>query len=116
MQWSGRIGRIALTGDTGISDVNIPVSLEIRDITDLSSLIGAEVPDLGSLRAKWELVDLESTNGTFVHGARITRVSLGHLTRVRLGHTTGPELLIRVPDLAPEDGTRVVATGEIADR
>lgn len=64
----------------------------------------------------WELVDLDSTNGTFIKGQRISRLRLGHLTRVRLGRPAGLELLVRIPGLSPVAGTTVVPAGEIVDR
>jgi pSer/pThr/pTyr-binding forkhead associated (FHA) protein len=64
----------------------------------------------------WELVDVGSTNGTFIDGERVTRVRLGRATRVVLG-PGGPEVLIEVPalELAP-DGTTVVPATSITDR
>jgi peptidoglycan lytic transglycosylase D len=63
----------------------------------------------------WEIVDLGSTNGTFVDGKRVTRARLGHLTRVKLGQG-GPELLLRIPGLVSDTGTLVVPAEEIVDR
>ena len=49
----------------------------------------------------WEVVDSGSTNGTFIDGARITRVRLGAHTTIRLGHAGGFELVVRIPALEP---------------
>ena len=64
----------------------------------------------------WEIIDIGSTNGTFINSERVTRARLGHLmTRVRLGHAGGPELLLRVPGLAPSE-TVVVPPEQFVDR
>jgi len=65
----------------------------------------------------WTLVDLGSSNGTFIDGQRVTRKRLGHSTHVRLGHPAGADLLITIPGLAaPRDPTRALSTGALVDR
>ena len=65
----------------------------------------------------WELIDLGSMNGTFIHGERITRVRLGAYTPVRLGHSGGPELVVSIPALAVvPDSTRLVPQEELVSR
>ncbi|NNM34123.1 MAG: FHA domain-containing protein, partial [Gemmatimonadetes bacterium] len=64
----------------------------------------------------WEILDVGSTNGTFVRGERISRAPLGHLTRVRLGHPQGVELLIKIPSLAPGPATMFIDGEAIVDR
>lgn len=54
---------------------------------------------------QWQIRDLESTNGTYVDGRRVDRVSLGYIARLRLGHADGPEIVLRVPANAPRDPT-----------
>jgi hypothetical protein len=63
----------------------------------------------------WQLVDLGSTNGTYIDGERVTHVSLGATTTVRLG-PGGPKLHLTIPGLTPRDVTRKVAALDIADR
>lgn len=64
----------------------------------------------------WTLVDLGSTNGTFIDGERVTRKRLGAKTHVRLGHPAGADLLITIPGLAQRDRTRALSTGAMVDR
>lgn len=49
---------------------------------------------------RWEIRDLETTNGTFIDGERIERATLGPSTSVRLGHPSGPELRLTIPGSA----------------
>ncbi|MGQ0649379.1 MAG: FHA domain-containing protein [Gemmatimonadaceae bacterium] len=63
----------------------------------------------------WELVDLGSTNGTFINGQAVARVSLGPMTTVRLGHG-GPQLHMSVPGLVKKGGTLQVLKRKIVDR
>lgn len=62
----------------------------------------------------WELVDLSSTNGTYIDGERVTRVALGAHTEVRLG-IGGPRLHLTIPGL-PRDPTRRLAPLDLAER
>ena len=64
----------------------------------------------------WELVDLASRNGTFLHGAHVSRVTLGHETEVRLGHPGGVEVTITVPGLEPEERTKTVPMADLVGR
>ncbi|MGI9626376.1 MAG: transglycosylase SLT domain-containing protein [Longimicrobiales bacterium] len=64
----------------------------------------------------WAIIDVGSTNGTFVNGARVTQKPLGHLTRVRLGHPQGPELVIKIPGLASAPKTMIMPSADIVDR
>lgn len=63
----------------------------------------------------WEIVDLGSTNGTFIDGKLVTRAPVGALTTVRLG-PGGPEVRLAIPGLAAPGGTREVRATDIADR
>lgn len=60
-------------------------------------------------RAEFRVRDLESTNGTFLNGARITEAALEPETPVRLG-TQGPELslVLQEPAAADLDRTAVI--------
>ncbi|MBT8336303.1 MAG: FHA domain-containing protein [Gemmatimonadetes bacterium] len=65
----------------------------------------------------WVLVDLDSTNGTFVDGEKITTLPLGHRTRVRLGPGGAARLQLTVPALAPAAGaTRIIPAAAVVDR
>jgi membrane-bound lytic murein transglycosylase D len=48
-------------------------------------------------QGKWSLVDLQSTNGTFVDGRRVERFSLADGTRIELGQD-GPVLSFAIPE------------------
>jgi len=63
----------------------------------------------------WEILDLGSTNGTFIDGVRVTRASLGARTAVRLG-PGGPTVHLTIPGLSARDATRVLGALDIADR
>jgi len=63
----------------------------------------------------WELVDLGSTNGTYIDGERVTQVVLGPRTEVVLG-LGGPRLSLTIPGRTTPDPTRRVAPLDIADR
>jgi membrane-bound lytic murein transglycosylase D len=78
-------------------------------------VVSAEHLELQKSGEQWEVVDLGSTNGTFINGERVTRAPVGGLTVVRLG-PGGPELRLTRPGLAAADATRPVGTLDIADR
>ncbi len=63
----------------------------------------------------WEVVDLGSTNGTFVDGVHVTRVSLGRENSVRLG-AGGPELRVSIPGFVKRVETRRLSATAIAAR
>ena len=50
---------------------------------------------------KWELVDLQSTNGTLVNGRRVERFTLSGVTSVELGQK-GPVLIFSVQEATPK--------------
>jgi hypothetical protein len=65
----------------------------------------------------WELVDLGSRNGTFLHGVHVSTVPLGYETRVRLGRPGGVEVTITVPGLEPApDRTSAVPVADLMGR
>ena len=63
----------------------------------------------------WEVVDLDSANGTFIDGERVTCAVLGPQTSVRLGDT-GPELRLTITSLIVADTTDPLVLSDIADR
>lgn len=63
----------------------------------------------------WEVVDLGSTNGTFLDGVHVTRASLGPENSVRLG-AGGPEVRVSIPGFVARIETRRVDARHIAAR
>jgi hypothetical protein len=99
--------RFATTVRIGRADTNGIV------VTD--DVVSGEHLELRKSGEDWEVVDLGSTNGTFIDGERVTRAPLGGLTAVRLG-PGGPELRLTIPGLAARDATRRLGALDIADR
>jgi hypothetical protein len=93
-----RIGRAETNAIVVNDDVVSGEHLELRKSGDL-----------------WEIIDLGSTNGTYIDGERVTRIPLGPVTAVRLG-PGGPKLHLTIPGLAVQDATRKVAPLDIANR
>ena len=63
----------------------------------------------------WEIVDLGSSNGTYIDGKSITRASVGAAKTLQLGYG-GPEIRLTVPALAERDRTVRVEPKAIVDR
>lgn len=63
----------------------------------------------------WEIVDLGSTNGTYVDNKLVTRAQLGAHTTVTLG-AGGPEIHLTIPALGSPSGTREMPTPAFLDR
>ncbi len=93
-----RLGRAATNGIVVPHDLVSAEHLEIRRNGD-----------------EWTIVDLGSTNGTFVDGKPVTGAPLGALTTVRLG-LRGPEVRVTRPDLPVPRPTRRFQIGEVVDR
>ncbi|HUQ80954.1 MAG TPA: transglycosylase SLT domain-containing protein [Gemmatimonadaceae bacterium] len=93
-----RVGRADTNGVVLTDDIVSGVHLELRKTDD-----------------GWDLVDLGSTNGTYIDGERVTRVVLRAETAVTLGNG-GPRLRLTIPGLTTRDATRVVAPLDIANR
>ena len=62
----------------------------------------------------YRLYDLQSTNGTYVNGERVTETVIQPPTTIRLG-TSGPELDFVLEDARADPDQTVVATVQIAD-
>ena len=88
---------------------------ETNAIVMTDDVVSGEHLELRKSGDGWELVDLESTNGTFIDGERVTRAPLGPLTAVRLG-PGGPKLHLTIPGQAARVVTRAVGAADIADR
>ncbi len=78
-------------------------------------LVSTEHLELRRSDDGWEIVDLGSTNGTFVNDKRVLRAPVGATTTVRLG-PGGPAVHLTIPGLTPKGGTRKVRTSDIVDR
>lgn len=63
----------------------------------------------------WEVVDLASTNGTFLNGVHIVRETLARDNLIRLG-AAGPELRVTIPGAAKRTTTHRLSAKEIAAR
>lgn len=88
-----------------------------NDIVAPGEFVSSEHVEIRKTPEGWELVDLGSTNGTFVHGVHVSRVILGPQTRVRLGHPAAPEVTITVPGLGPApESTIAVPAADLMGR
>lgn len=63
----------------------------------------------------WEVVDLGSTNGTFMDGRQVTTVAVDRSGTIRLG-TTGPALQLTITALARKGSTRPVRPMDAVER
>jgi len=88
---------------------------ETNGIVVTDDVVSAEHVELRQNGEAWEIVDLGSTNGTYIDGARVTRAALGAQTTVRLG-PGGPMLHLTIPGLSSRDATRILGALDIADR
>src|SRR5689334_16523083 len=88
---------------------------ETNGVVVNDDVVSAEHVELRKVGDGWEIVDLGSTNGTYIDGERVTRVVLGPRTAVRLG-PGGPKLHLTIHGLVPRDATRKVVPLDIADR
>jgi hypothetical protein len=111
---------VSVPGSTGVLRFAETVRLGRADTNGIivdDEYVSGEHLELCRTSVGWEIVDVGSTNGTFINGERVTRANLGHLTRVRLGNPAGVEIVLRIPDLVPTlAGTMVLPTGELVDR
>ena len=77
--------------------------------------VSAEHLELRKTDEGWEIVDLGSTNGTFINDTPVSRARVGARTTVRLGDG-GLELRLTIPSLAASGDTRKVSTSDVVDR
>lgn len=77
-------------------------------------IVSGEHAELRRIGERWEIVDLGSTNGTFIDGEPVTRATVGAMTVVRFG-PGGPQLRLTIPDLA-RGGTRRLGAADIVNR
>lgn len=89
--------------------------VETNGVVVNDDVVSSEHLELRPAGEGWELVDLGSTNGTFIEGERVTRVALGATTAVRLGHG-GPEVRLTIPGMAKQGGTRPVRQQDVVER
>jgi hypothetical protein len=110
--------QVAVPGDTEVRRFDHTVTVGRADTNDIvvnHDLVSAEHLELQQSDDGWEIVDLGSTNGTFIDGVRVVRARAGAATTVRLG-PGGPELHLTIPGYARRGGTRKVEASEIAER
>ena len=88
---------------------------ETNGVVISSDLVSGEHLELRKTGEVWEIVDLDSTNGTFIDGERVTRAPLGAETVARLG-PGGPELRLTIPGYSARGGTRKVLAEDIVNR
>jgi hypothetical protein len=88
---------------------------ESNGIVVAHELVSTEHLELLCTEEGWEIVDLGSTNGTFVDERRVTRAPVGARTVVRLGRG-GPQVILTIPGLTGPGGTKKVLASNIVDR
>ena len=88
---------------------------ETNAIVVTDAIVSDEHIELRKSGEEWEIVDLDSANGTFIGGERITRAPLAAETLVRLG-ATGPELCLTIRSSAVPDVAQTVDLPGIIDR
>ena len=87
---------------------------ETNAIVVTDAIVSDEHIELRKTGEGWEIVDLDSANGTFIDGERVTRALLGPQTSVRLGDT-GPELCLTTHGLTVADGPEAAGLSDIID-
>lgn len=112
--------RVELEGRPTVLSFGDTVRLGRADTNDVvveDSRVSGEHLELRRAPGAWELVDLGSTNGTFVEGHRVTRLPLGARTRIRLGPAGGVELTVTIPGAGPASArTRKVPASGLLER
>ena len=88
---------------------------ETNAIVVSDAIVSDEHIELRKTGEEWEIVDLDSANGTFIGGERVTRAVLAAQTSVRLG-STGPELCLTIHSLTVSGVSESVVLSDIADR
>lgn len=78
-------------------------------------VVSSEHLELRCSGEDWEVVDLASTNGTFLNGVHIVRETLAGDNRIRLG-AAGPELRVMIPGARRRVTTRRLNAKDIAAR
>ena len=109
---------VAVAGSTEILRFADTVRIgraETNGIVLNDDVVSGEHLELRKSGGGWEIVDLGSTNGTFINGKRVIHVPVGPLTVVRLGDP-GPELRLTIHGLAAKDETRKLLPDDIVDR
>ncbi len=110
--------RVAVPGSTGIQIFTDTVRIgrsATNGIVLHDEIVSAVHAELRQSDAGWEIVDLGSTNGTFLAGALVTTASLGAHSTVRLG-PSGPELHLSIPALRKTGETKEVDHSALIDR
>lgn len=88
---------------------------ESNGIVLQDEVVSSEHFELRPTNDGWEIVDLGSTNGTYIDGALVTRAAIGARTAVRLGHG-GPELRLTIPGEGRPGGTLELTKHALIER
>lgn len=109
--------RIEIDGRAGVASFHDTVRVgrgSDNDVVLSQAAVSGRHLEIRRTGEGFELRDLGSTNGTFVDGARITRLALGRRTRVQVGTGAGAAITVTIPSLP--DATRTVPASTLADR
>ncbi len=79
------------------------------------AVVSGEHLELRRTADGWDVVDLGSSNGTYIDGKSVASARVGLATTVSLGHG-GPKVYLTIPSLAAGDGTLKVQPSDIVDR
>ncbi len=88
---------------------------ETNGIVVLEPVVSKEHLELRRDGDDWEVIDLGSTNGTFIDGKAVTRAAVGAATTLQLGDG-GPEVRLTVPDRAARDAAAKARPAASVDR
>lgn len=78
-----------------------------NDILFEESVVSSYHAEIRAGRGSFAIIDLKSTNGTFVNGKRVTEIRLRDGDRIEIGEG-GPALEFRLDEKIPERGPRIV--------
>lgn len=109
---------IVVPGASDILRVTEPIRIGRADSNGVVlpfDMVSGEHVELRPTADGWEIIDLGSTNGTYIDGALVTRAPLAPRTAVRLGKT-GPELRLVIPGKVKGGGTLEVTKDKLIER
>ncbi len=88
---------------------------ETNGIVVNEAVVSGEHLELRRTGDLWDVIDLGSSNGTYIDGQAVTSARVGLATTVSLGHG-GPKVQLTIPSLADRDGTLKVQPKDLVDR